>query len=175
MIRVVLHHKVVKRSGHKSLFSLFTNFKIFPKSWFRVQDFVFSLVMKNIFYICLVGLVMYSCGSSKDRQMTDHRASNDTIKIANDSLNFELLIFEPTFDSWLAVQPPIETYSLSYLEGKNRRYVSEYNRRALSPVVYGSLYPQPINYDPFEEYGLKLNYMLFMYFEFFQEKYNQRL
>lgn len=131
--------------------------------------------MKNLLSFLLFSIFLYSCGTTKDRQMTDHTAGQDTVKIANDSLDFELLVFEPEFESWLVTQPPMESYSLEYLESKNRRYVSEYNRRARSVSVYGNLYPQPINYDSFEEYGLELNYMLFMYFEFFQEKYHQQL
>lgn len=131
--------------------------------------------MKNLLSFFLFCLFLYSCGTTKDRQMTDHNTGQDTVKIANDSLDFELLVFEPDFESWLVTQPSIESYSLGYLESKNKRYVSEYNRRARAPSRYENLYPQPINYDIFEEYGLKLNYMLFMYFEFFQEKYQQQL
>lgn len=126
-------------------------------------------------YIFLFSLFVYSCGTTKDRQMVNNDANNDTLRIANDSLDFELLVFESGFDVWLLRQLPIEAYNLGYLETKNQLYVNEYNRRAMSPSIYGNLYPQPINYDRSQEYGLKLNYMLFMYFKYFQEEYNQRL
>lgn len=131
--------------------------------------------MKNIAYVLLASLILYSCGATKDGQMSAQGATSDTIKIGNDSLDFKLLVFEPGFDTWLTRQMPIESYNVEYLKSKNRRYVNEYNRRAMSPTVYGNLYPQPINYDYRQDYGRKLNYMLFMYFEYFQQKYDQRL
>lgn len=131
--------------------------------------------MKNILYIFLFSLFVYSCGTTKDRQMTHNDANSDTLQIANDSLDFDLVVFEPGFDIWLLRQLPMEAYNLKYLESMNQRYINEYNRRAMTPSVYGHLYPQPINYDRSQEYGIKLNYMLFMYFNFFQEEYNQRL
>lgn len=107
--------------------------------------------------------------------MTNNSTSNDSVVIGNDSLDFELIVFEPGFDGWLITQPPKETYDLGYLKQKNIRYVREYNNRVLNPYRYGDLYPSRINYEEGIDYGLKLNYMLFMYFEFFQEKYRQRL
>ena len=99
---------------------------------------------------------------------------DDVVEISNDSLDFKLIVFEPGFDRWLASQPPMQSFDLGYLKQKNRIYTQEYNRRALNPN-YTDLYPNKINYDPERDYGLNLNYMLYMYFEFFQEKYKQRL
>ncbi|HET8839553.1 MAG TPA: DUF6146 family protein [Flavobacteriaceae bacterium] len=127
--------------------------------------------MKTIFYFGLFILFVYGCGSMDSKKM---ESENDVVEISNDSLDFKLLVFEPDFDSWLATKPPKGAYDLGYLEQKNRYYTREYNRRALIPQ-YGNLYPNTINYDPELDYGLELNYMLYMYYEFFQDKYNQRL
>lgn len=131
--------------------------------------------MKNIIYFCLIGLFVYSCGTTKNRSMTEQNTSKDRLKIGSDSLDFELIVFEPGFSSWLNTQLPPESFNLAYLENKNRLFVNEYNRRVRTSFYDIGLYPQTINYDSSQEYGMKLNYMLFMYFKFFQEKYNQKL
>ncbi|HET8809905.1 MAG TPA: DUF6146 family protein [Flavobacteriaceae bacterium] len=131
--------------------------------------------MKNSCYLLFIGLFVYACASTKDKNMDDDMAKKDTVRIANDSLDYEVIIFEPGFDTWLVTQLPIESYSTEYLEAKNRRMIAEYNRRAMNPMRYGSLYPITINYDPNVHYGKKVNYMLYNYLEYFQEKYNQRL
>lgn len=140
-----------------------------------MKNFSTFKFMKKICYLLLSVLFVYACASTKDKNMDGNIASSDTIRIANDSLDYEVVIFETGFDSWLITQPPIETYSIGFLEAQNRRMIAEYNRRAMNPLQYGNLYPMPINYDPEVHYGKKVNYMLYNYLEYFQEKYDQRL
>lgn len=103
-------------------------------------------------------------------------SSTDTIRIENEELEYEIIILEVGFKNWLVTQRPMWYYSLNILENRNRYYALEWNRRVQSPHLFNSnLYNQFINYDPAIEYGLEVNYMLFMYFEFFQQKYRQRL
>ena len=100
----------------------------------------------------------------------------DTIRIANDSLEYEIIIIEVGFDSWLVTQRPKEFFSESFLETRNRFYVQTYNQRVLEPQRYDpNLYFQQINYEPNIHYGLDVNYLLYMYFEYFQKKYKQNL
>ncbi len=101
-------------------------------------------------------------------------AVNDTIRIANDSLEYEILIIEPGFNSWVLTQPPKGYYGIPFLESKNRSFVYEYNNRVLNPQRYSMLlYPMQINYDMGTHYGLEVNYMLYNYFLYFQQKYKQ--
>lgn len=131
--------------------------------------------MKNLFYIlCFAGL-LYSCGSTNKNAITGTQKSDDKVVIGNDSLEFELLIFDADFKQWLMMQPSMESYDLSYLKNKNRRFVTQYNINARHPQGNKGLYPHIINYEFDIEYGKKLNYMLYNYFVFFQEKYDQRL
>lgn len=102
-------------------------------------------------------------------------SSNDTIRIANDSLEYEILIIEPGFESWLVTQPKRGFYGQSLLESKNRSFVSEYNNRVLQPNRYSrNLYGEQINYDPAVDYGYEVNYLLYNYFVYFQDRYNQK-
>ena len=101
---------------------------------------------------------------------------NDTLRIANDSLEYEIVIIEPGFDSWLATAKPRNFYSLSYLENKNRLYVTSWNQRVLNPYRYNpDLYERRIDYESNTHYGLEVNYLLYNYFVFFQSRYKQRL
>lgn len=135
--------------------------------------------MKTILLILGLSLTIFSCGPGKKgvKNSSDTVATeNDTIRIANDSLEYEIIIIEPGFDSWLLSQPPKGHYGQSYLETKNRMFVADYNSRVLQPGRYPrNLYAERINYDPTVDYGYEVNYLLYNYFMYFQDKYNQHL
>lgn len=133
--------------------------------------------MKNLLLIFAFSLAILSCGTGNkaiDNSSTDTTES-DTIRIANDSLEYEIMIIEPGFDSWLISQPKPGHYGQSFLESKNRLFVSEYNSRVLQPQNYSrNLYTEQINYDTAVDYGYEVNYLLYNYFVYFQHKYNQK-
>ena len=133
----------------------------------------------TIILISLLAIV-FSCKPNKPISSSDLAsvdiAEIDTIRIQNEELEYEVLIIDVGFDAWLATQRPMGYYTQSTLENKNKFYVSEWNRRVNSPLEYGPLlYSQPIYYQYHIDYGMEVNYLLFMYFEFFQKKYKQRL
>ncbi|MBI6118933.1 DUF6146 family protein [Salegentibacter maritimus] len=132
--------------------------------------------MKNLIYILLLGLFLYSCGSTKNRKLGDSQINEDTVRIANDSLEYEIIIIEPGFNLFInSVAKPEGYYSQQYLENKNQLLVSEYNQRVRQPQVYNpDLYLQEINYDPSIDYGYEVNYLLYNYFVYFSRHYNQR-
>lgn len=121
--------------------------------------------------------VFYSCGSGnshiKDKSNKEISVG-DTIRIANDSLEYAVIIIEPGFESWLVSQPSRNYHSQSYLETKNRFWISEYNSRVNQSHKYSrNLYTDRIDYDPNIDYGYEVNYLLYNYFVYFQEKYKQ--
>ncbi len=136
-----------------------------------------SLFMKTLVLLLGLSFALYSCGSGQTgmtKNSGTSEAANDTIRIVNDSLEYEIIIVEPGFESWLVSQPPRGYYSQSFLETKNRMFVSEYNQRVLQPARYPrNLYTEQINYDPAIDYGYEVNYLLYNYFLYFQEKYKQ--
>ncbi|SDG86263.1 DUF6146 family protein [Psychroflexus sediminis] len=106
----------------------------------------------------------------------DPQLENNTIRIANDSLEYEIIILEPGFNAWLVTQRPRGYYGQTYLEQRNRIFVANYNIRANNPSQYGpDLYPMQIDYEYDVDYGYEVNYLLYNYFLYFQEKYRQRL
>lgn len=135
--------------------------------------------MKNFLFVLLAGLILYSCGSSKDRDFNrdaSQLSANDTVRIANDSLEYEIIIIEPGFNLFInSIARQRGYYSQSYLENKNRFLVQDYNQRVINPQRYNpNLYVQQINYDPNIDYGYEVNYLLYNYFVFFSREYNQR-
>jgi hypothetical protein len=133
--------------------------------------------MKYFFSICFLGLFLYSCSSTRDRNLgTKENMTNDTVRIANDSLEYEILIIDPGFSYFLnAVARPEGYHSLSYLESKNRFLVNDYNQRVRIPQQFDpQIYEMEINYDPNIDYGYDVNYKLYNYFVFLSRKYNQR-
>lgn len=133
--------------------------------------------MKNFIFTALVFAAVIGCNSQKTLAVADQPASkNDTVRIANDSLQYEVIIVDPGFNSWLAGRAyPRNYYSQTYLEGKNRVWVSEWNIRANNPMRYRDLYEMRIDYEPGINYGYEVNYLLYNYLVYFQNKFNQRL
>ena len=135
--------------------------------------------MKNFLFILFLGIMIYSCGSSRERDFNSKEVAvtaNDTVRIANDSLEYEIIIIEPGFSAFInSIARPRGYHSQSYLENKNQFLTQDYNARVRSPMQFNpNLYVQEINYDPQIDYGYEVNYLLYNYFVFFSREYNQR-
>jgi len=103
-------------------------------------------------------------------------ASNDTVRIANDSLEYEIIIIDPGFNSWLVSRArPRGYYTQSYFENRNRIWVMEWNNRALNPTRYGDMYQMQIDYQSRINYGYEVNYLLYNYLVYFQVSNSQKL
>jgi hypothetical protein len=131
--------------------------------------------MKNVVVILIVFAFVLGCNSQKT--MADKTvAAKDTVKIANDSLGYEVMIADAGFNSWLAGRAyPRNYYSQTYLEAKNRIWVYEWNIRATNPQNYRDLYDMQIDYSPTVNYGYEVNYLLYNYLVYFQNKFGQKL
>lgn len=134
--------------------------------------------------ILLLTFSVTGCGGSKqalaiseDEKMAFAKTEGDTVAIADEKTEYEILIIEPGFDFWLqSIAKPEGYYSQSYLENRNKLYVVEWNIRVSQPFSYNpNLYELRIDYDPNIDYGYEVNYKLYNYFIYFQRKYNQRL
>lgn len=124
--------------------------------------------MKTLWQLILLcsATLFFQCSSSKTASVQVTESDNE----------YELVVFDVGFNSWLATQPSIDMYSHAYLKTKNLTFVTEYNSRVNNRRYYGSdLYPQRIEYSALENYDKELDYTLYNYFIYFQEKYNQRL
>jgi hypothetical protein len=122
-------------------------------------------------------LAFASCDSTKTvtkKGESVAEATNDTVRIANDSLEYEIIIIEPGFNAWLVTQRPRGYYTQTFLENRNRLFVTEYNRRVQNFQQFDrNLYQMEINYEFQIDYGYEVNYLLYNYFLYFQERFNQ--
>ena len=137
--------------------------------------------MKKIVFSLVLVVAMASCHFDKNittkAKTADTPKASDIVRIANDSLQYEVIIMDSGFNSWLAGNAkPRGFYSESYLEGRNIVYVSEWNSRAMQPQRYNpDLYEMQINYDSNIHYGYEVNYLIYNYFIYFQLHYKQQL
>ncbi len=136
--------------------------------------------MKKLFFIgFILTVILIGCSTSKNAISTFEKTKklSDTIRIANDSLEYEVIIIEPGFNSWLISQArPRKFYSESFMEGRNQIYVTEWNNRVMQPFNFNSnLYEMQINYNRNIHYGYEVNYLIYNYFIFFQLNYKQQL
>ena len=143
--------------------------------------------MKFVLYALLVSILLINCNSSKrvtkktnatkSEVVQSSSVENDTVRIANDDLEYEIIIIDPGFNSWLATNARQRGfYGQSFLENRNQLYVIAWNQRVMQPQSYNpNLYELQINYDPNIDYGYEVNYLLYNYFIYFQITYNQRL
>lgn len=140
-------------------------------------------LVKVIGLLTLIGLLAHCSASKNTLAISDEETQafemvkGDTVAIANEEDEYEIIIIEPGFNTWLnSIARPKGYYSQSFMENRNRLMVLEWNQRVIQPQRYDpSLYEQQINYDPNIDYGYDVNYKLYNYFIYFQRKYNQRL
>jgi hypothetical protein len=137
--------------------------------------------MKNKAYLLVLTLIiLISCNATKKvvtPSINDNTIHGDTVRIANDELEYEVIIIDAGFSSWLASRAFPRNYnSQSYMESKNNLWVSEWNSRVLQPMRYDpNLYELRINYDPNTNYGYEVNYLIYNYLVYFQNTYKQKL
>ncbi len=144
----------------------------------------YFLIFNNTFLLFALVLLLANCGTSKDSMsISDEEkkafaeVEGDTISISSDKTEYEILIIEPGFYTWLnSIAKPEGYYSQSFLENRNYLMVLEWNRRVLQPMQFNpNLYELQIDYTQNIDYGYEVNYKLYNYFIYFQRKYDQRL
>ncbi|RYZ88032.1 MAG: hypothetical protein EOP06_11665 [Proteobacteria bacterium] len=137
--------------------------------------------MKNYLIAFSILFITICACSTQQNAVSSGKANtkvskNDTVRIANDSLEYEVIIVDPGFNTWLnSVARPRNYYTQSYLESRNIPWVVEWNNRVRQPQRYGNLYLWDIDYRIGVNYGYEVNYLLFNYLTYFQLKNNQKL
>lgn len=124
--------------------------------------------------IAALAVLLAYCSGGNINNTTAAKTSNDTIRIANDSLEYEVVVFDPGFSSWLLRAAPRGYYSQTYLEARNRVWVQQWNIKAATQTN-NNLFLMQIEYDPKINYGYEVNYLLFNYLTYFQLRNNLSL
>ena len=141
-----------------------------------------SLALLIILFVFV--FVFLGCGTTKEvvaisdaEKLAFNETEGDTIHIANEKTEYEIIIIEPGFNAWLqSIARPVGYHTQSYLETRNQVLVTNWNQRVLQPQRFNpNLYELQIDYRSDVDYGYEVNYKLYNYFVYFQRKYNQRL
>jgi len=101
-----------------------------------------------------------------------------TIEFAkkNKKEEYEVQVFSPGYEGFLATQKSKDFYTESFLKAKNMLMVSEWNQRYRQPGHYDSnIYEVSIDYDSKTDYGLDVEYGLYMFFRFMEKEHNMSL
>jgi len=131
--------------------------------------------MKNLIYVLgILGFLIVGCGTQQST--TANTKKEEPVRIANDSLEYEITIIDLGFTNYLVTAKPESYYNQSSLETRNRVLVLEWNNRFRNPMQFNSdIYGNEIDYQPNTDYGMEVNYKLYQYFQFAQKKYKMRL
>ena len=131
--------------------------------------------MKKYYLIVIVLFLAIACGTKKSVTTNKATTNNDTIRIANDALQYEVIIIDAGFNGWLASYAKPRNYnSQNYMEQRNRTWVSQWNQNVNSGLRR-DLFEMSINYDNGTDYGYEVNYLLYNYLTYFQLTNNIQL
>lgn len=131
-------------------------------------------LLKKFLALLIISIFIYACGSSPLKKEID---KEEPVVIANDSLEYEIIIMDPGFTAFVnGIAQPRGYYSQNYLETRNRIWVLNWNFRVQNPIQYNpNIYENIIEYQQNIDYGYEVNYLLFNYFLFAQRKYSMNL
>ena len=114
----------------------------------------------------IVFVLFIACTSQ--RGMVDIKKNQDKAE-PEDSVEYELITFDSKFETWYMLQDsPARYRSKEYYESWNRRYVSEWNYKAMSPGR-NNFFETIVGYEPNIDYGFELNHKLFYYFQYVEK------
>jgi len=131
-----------------------------------------------ILLLSLVFSALMACNTTQNQKAVTEKSTieKDTIRISNADLEYDVLIFDSGFNSWLtSYAKPRGYYSQSYLESRNRVWILEWNARATVPTSNKNLFEMRIDYNNTTDYGYEVNYLLYNYLVYFQLKNNIKL
>jgi hypothetical protein len=119
------------------------------------------------FLICLV--ILFACTSNKDV------VKIEDVESPSDSTEYAIIIDEPGYESWLvSYAKPDWYYEKSYYHQWNTLYTKEFNHKVRTGE-FDHPFNEYIEYDPTVDYGLEVEYKLFWYFKFIEDKYDVKL
>ena len=130
--------------------------------------------------IVLILFFLSSCGSNntKKQDNTTKYSTLELDKVASDSTEYDIIISDIGYESFLVTQKPMEFYSQRYYENWNRYYVVDWNNKVRNSIYHSAKYQNVfemfIDYNPSTNYGMEVNYKLYYYFMFVERRYGVR-
>lgn len=118
-------------------------------------------MMKTMGIIGFLLVLMWACTPQK--QIVKIKP---TVVPATDSTEYELLVFDPPFETWYAFNfNKSNDHSNSYYRGWNSQYVSGWNYH-YSLGHKPRIFENYIDYDNSVDYGIEVNRKLYYYFRY---------
>ena len=133
--------------------------------------------MLKLFIVILTFVIHTSISLANNFAVVPDSIKNKGLKIdiaSTDSVEYELLVFDTQYETFLLMQPPVNFYDEKYYKIWNNQYVNEWNYRYNNPSLT-DLYETYIDYDEQKEYGIKLEYRLYYFFRYFEIKNHLKL
>ncbi len=130
--------------------------------------------MKNILILLILSFLLFQCKVPMNTASTKEKP----VTIANDSLEYDIIITDIGFDKYLyTIAKPKNFYSQDYYEQKNRFYVPAWNHKVRTSRTgkWTQVFENEIDYDYKINYGLEVNYKLYNYFKFVEYNYRIKL
>jgi len=140
----------------------------------------------NLFLISILlfflGMGMQACHTRQhqtDRDIAQNRHATppDTLRLepqqteSGDTVEYELIIMDPRFESWFfANRKSMDFYSQGYLESWNLILTMQWNSLHGRRLPEGCRPTFYLDYRSDVDYGMELNYKLFYYFRYAEEK-----
>jgi hypothetical protein len=94
--------------------------------------------MKRIFLLLFaLATILIACTATQNNKKFEKHTKplNDTIRISNKEVEYEVVIIDPGFASWLnSFARPRNYYSQSYMEARNRMWVMEWKIYASNAI-----------------------------------------
>jgi len=140
----------------------------------------YKYFVKHLVVVFFMMLIISSCGSINTKPKED-KVEYSTLSLegnSNDSLEYEIIIDDIGYESFLITQKPMNFYSQRYYENWNKYYVSDWNLKVGTSIYhstkYQNVFDMYIDYDPTIDYGILVNYKLYYYFRFIENRYSVR-
>ena len=122
--------------------------------------------------LIIVALIFLSLQSFAEDppQRRDTLNLEEVAKQDNDTLEYELVIFDPAFQGWFRrVRRPKSFYDESYLKRWNEELSHQWNNPGHIPVRRDCMPQTYLDYDKDADYGMELEYRLFYFFRYMHE------
>jgi hypothetical protein len=115
----------------------------------------------RVIYIITAVVLILSCATT--RNVPENTDLQDNVP---DSTEYEMIVMDPGFESWFAVNSKPDWYhSQTYYENWNRQYTHAWNSK-INTFPHGHLLSTSVNYEDNIDYGLEINHKLFYYFKY---------
>lgn len=116
--------------------------------------------------LLILSIVLFTaCTSQKSGKR--HMAPKISV---NDSTEYELIVFDPGFESWYALRnSAVQAKSKEYYHSWNIQYVNEWNNRVMTSR-HSEIYGGQIDYRSNEDYPFEIEHKLFYYFQYVEHE-----